>query len=139
MRRTLAPGDHPGQRPAPGSAADTIQRVTTADAGLPTNIGAPATRALSSAGYTELRQLSGVPVSELRKLHGVGPKALRLLQEALERQGLSLGLGPARDLMTTPEWDAVYTAAELAQLHGVGPKALRLLQEALQERGMSLG
>jgi SAM-dependent methyltransferase len=88
--------------------------VTSADAGLPANIGAPATRALISAGYTELRQLSGVPVSDLRKLHGVGPKALRLLQEALERQGLSLGLGPARDLMTTPEWDAAYTAAEPA-------------------------
>jgi len=88
--------------------------VTSADAGLPAAIGAPATRALISAGYTELRQLSGVPVSELRKLHGVGPKALRLLQEALERQGLSLGLGPARDLTTTPEWDAVYTGAEPA-------------------------
>jgi hypothetical protein len=27
----------------------------------------------------------------LKKLHGVGPKALRLLQEALERHGMSLG------------------------------------------------
>jgi hypothetical protein len=32
-----------------------------------------------------------VPAAELVKLHGVGPKALRLLQEALERQGMSLG------------------------------------------------
>ena len=29
--------------------------------------------------------------SELERLHGVGPKALRILQEALENQGLSLG------------------------------------------------
>jgi hypothetical protein len=32
-----------------------------------------------------------VPASELKKLHGVGPKALRILQEALEQQGMSLG------------------------------------------------
>ena len=32
-----------------------------------------------------------VQFAELGKLHGVGPKALRLLQEALERQGMSLG------------------------------------------------
>ena len=65
--------------------------MAAADEGLPRNIGAPATRALTAAGYTELRQLAGVPVAELEKLHGVGPKALRLLQEALEQQGLSLG------------------------------------------------
>ena len=64
--------------------------MAAADEGLPRNIGAPATRALTAAGYTELRQLAGVPVAELEKLHGVGPKALRLLQEALEQQGLSL-------------------------------------------------
>jgi hypothetical protein len=60
------------------------------DAGLPGNIGAPATRALTAAGYTELRQLANVPAAELRKLHGVGPKALRLLQAALAEQGMSL-------------------------------------------------
>jgi hypothetical protein len=65
--------------------------MAAADEGLPRNIGAPATRALTAAGYTELRQLAGVPVAELKKLHGVGPRALRLLQEALEQQGLSLG------------------------------------------------
>jgi hypothetical protein len=61
------------------------------DPGLPRNIGAPATRALTAAGYTELGQLAGVPAAELGKLHGVGPKALRLLQEALHAQGMSLG------------------------------------------------
>jgi hypothetical protein len=67
--------------------------MTSPDTGLPPNIGAPATRALTAAGYTELRQLAGVPAAELGKLHGVGPKALRLLREALREQGLSLG-GP---------------------------------------------
>lgn len=65
--------------------------MATPDTGLPKNIGAPATRALTAAGYTELGQLAGVPAADLGKLHGIGPKALRLLQEALERQGMSLG------------------------------------------------
>jgi DNA uptake protein ComE-like DNA-binding protein len=65
--------------------------MAAADQTMPRNIGAPATRALTAAGYTNLSQLADVPVAELKKLHGVGPKALRLLQEALEQQGLSLG------------------------------------------------
>jgi len=32
-----------------------------------------------------------VPASDLKKLHGMGPKALKLLQEALEQQDMSLG------------------------------------------------
>lgn len=63
--------------------------MTTPLDALPT-IGAPATRALNNAGYTELRQLAGVPVSELSKLHGVGPTALRLIEQALEEHGLAL-------------------------------------------------
>lgn len=58
---------------------------------LPRSIGAPATRALTAAGFTQLGQLANVPVADLKKLHGVGPKALRLLQESLEQRGLSLG------------------------------------------------
>jgi hypothetical protein len=58
---------------------------------LPKAIGAPATRALVAAGYTELSQLDGVPRQRLKALHGVGPKALRLLQAALEESGKSLG------------------------------------------------
>lgn len=66
-----------------GQAPGTIQRMSPPpESGLPANIGAPATRALIAAGYSELRQLASVPTSELRKLHGVGPKALKLLQEA---------------------------------------------------------
>lgn len=58
---------------------------------LPKGIGAPATRALVGAGCNRLNQLAGVPVTELKKLHGMGPKALRVLQEALEEEGQSLG------------------------------------------------
>jgi hypothetical protein len=65
--------------------------MATPDSGLPRSIGAPATRALTAAGYSELSQLANVPAAELSKLHGVGPKALRLLQEALQVQGKSLG------------------------------------------------
>ncbi|GAA1073260.1 MULTISPECIES: helix-hairpin-helix domain-containing protein [Kitasatospora] len=58
---------------------------------LPRNIGAPATRALTGAGYTRLDDLAGVPVAELKKLHGMGPKALERLQAALTERGKSLG------------------------------------------------
>ena len=51
---------------------------------IPKGVGAPATRALTAAGYTELSQLAGVPAAELKKLHGVGPKALRVIKAALE-------------------------------------------------------
>jgi hypothetical protein len=54
-------------------------------------IGAPATRALLGAGYRQLTELNGVPRRQLGELHGMGPKALRLLQEALETRGMSLG------------------------------------------------
>lgn len=58
---------------------------------LPRGIGAPATRALRAAGYTQLEQLVGVPERELAALHGVGPKAIRVLRTALDERGLSLG------------------------------------------------
>jgi predicted flap endonuclease-1-like 5' DNA nuclease len=67
-----------------------MTRVTT-ETGFPKGIGAPATRALTGAGYTDLKQLAGVPIADLKRLHGMGPKALRVLQQALEEQGLSLG------------------------------------------------
>ncbi len=71
-------------------AAGTVRHMVTPEAGLPATIGAPAIRALTAAGYTRLSQLANVPAAELKKLHGVGPKALRLLQEELERHGMSL-------------------------------------------------
>lgn len=65
--------------------------MTEPDPELPRSIGAPATRELTAAGYARLSQLANVSAAELGKLHGVGPKALRLLQEALEQHGMSLG------------------------------------------------
>ncbi|MGW0507071.1 DNA-binding protein [Micromonospora sp. NPDC003241] len=53
-------------------------------------IGAPATRALSAAGYTALRQLAGVPRAELARLHGMGTKALDIIEAALEQHDLGL-------------------------------------------------
>lgn len=51
-------------------------------------IGAPATRALTDAGYTRLSQLSDVSAADLLKLHGVGTKAIQILREALAQKGL---------------------------------------------------
>jgi hypothetical protein len=62
------------------SSLDTLPRI-----------GAPATRALTTAGYSSLGQLAGVPRAELAALHGMGPKALRILEEALAEHGLRLG------------------------------------------------
>ncbi|PYY63182.1 DNA-binding protein [Curtobacterium sp. MCSS17_011] len=49
-------------------------------------IGAPATRALRSAGVNTLADVRRVGVDELARLHGVGPTALRRLEEALEAE-----------------------------------------------------
>ncbi|AXO38100.1 MULTISPECIES: helix-hairpin-helix domain-containing protein [Micromonospora] len=53
-------------------------------------ISAPATRALTAAGYTTLRQLAGVPRAELARLHGMGPKALDVIEAALAEHDLRL-------------------------------------------------
>ncbi|MFJ1542743.1 helix-hairpin-helix domain-containing protein [Micromonospora chalcea] len=53
-------------------------------------IGAPATRALTAAGYTTLRQLADVPRAELARLHGMGPKALGVIEAALAEHDLRL-------------------------------------------------
>jgi hypothetical protein len=65
--------------------------MTDAATEFPKGLGAPATRALVGAGYSKLSELAGVPASKLKRLHGMGPKALRVLQEALEETGQSLG------------------------------------------------
>ncbi|RIJ77314.1 DNA-binding protein [Nakamurella silvestris] len=54
----------------------------TGDA-LPSGLGAPAERALASAGLTSLTDLTTVTERSVAELHGVGPKALRILTEAL--------------------------------------------------------
>ncbi|MGW4242599.1 DNA-binding protein [Nocardia sp. NPDC004722] len=60
------------------------------DSTWPRGIGAPATRALTAAGYTGVEQLAGVAERELLALHGMGPKAIRVLREALAARGLDL-------------------------------------------------
>jgi len=61
-----------------------------AEVALPKGIGAPATRALTAAGYMRLEQLDGVSADRLGALHGVGPKAVRVLREALAERGMAL-------------------------------------------------
>lgn len=63
--------------------------MTTSLDTLP-KIGAPATRALHSAGYTKLSQLAGASRAELAKLHGMGPRALGIIESALEEHQLNL-------------------------------------------------
>ncbi len=72
-----------------GHLADiVVPRKESLDA-LP-KIGAPATRALTSEGYTSLRQLAGVQRSDLGRLHGVGPRAVHLIERGLAQHGLQL-------------------------------------------------
>ena len=63
-----------------------------------TKIGAPATRALETAGYSRLEQLTKVTEAELGQLHGMGPKALGILRETLKEKGLSFKAGTVNDL-----------------------------------------
>ena len=60
-------------------------------------IGAPATRALKTAGYSRLEQLTKVSEAELGQLHGMGPKALVILRETLKEKGLSFKADSAND------------------------------------------
>jgi hypothetical protein len=53
-------------------------------------IGAPATRALNAAGYHSVEDLDGVSRASLLALHGVGPRAIRILDEAMREDGLSM-------------------------------------------------
>jgi hypothetical protein len=57
---------------------------------LPRSIGAPATRALRTAGLTSLESLVAVTEQDLAAMHGVGPIAIARLREALADAGLAL-------------------------------------------------
>lgn len=52
-------------------------------------IGRPATAALASVGIIYLDGAAAYGRENLAELHGVGPKALRLLDEAISRHGLT--------------------------------------------------
>jgi DNA-directed RNA polymerase alpha subunit len=56
----------------------------------PKGVGAPAARALTAAGFTDLTDLAGVPERDLAGLHGMGPKAVGILKAALAERGLAL-------------------------------------------------
>jgi hypothetical protein len=58
----------PRRQPSQGSAALAFPPVTPLDELL--KISAPATRALSNAGYTSLGQLADVPRTDVAALHG---------------------------------------------------------------------
>jgi hypothetical protein len=56
---------------------------------LPQKLGAPAERALTSAGIKNLKQLTKFTEAEIKQLHGVGPNAIGKLRQALTDKGLS--------------------------------------------------
>jgi hypothetical protein len=57
---------------------------------LPARLGAPARRALDSAGIRSLDDLTDWTRDELLDLHGIGPKAMRTLTDTLDIHGQSL-------------------------------------------------
>ena len=71
-------------------------------------IGAPATRALAAIGVTRLEQLQQHRAEDLLALHGIGPKAIRVLQAALDEQGVAFA--GARDI--PPEVEAYIDALD---------------------------
>lgn len=54
---------------------------------FPNGLAQPAQRALTAAGYQNLKQLSKISEAEIKKLHGIGPNAIDLLRRALEAKG----------------------------------------------------
>lgn len=65
-------------------------RDTPAQIGDLPPIGRPANSALIAAGIGSLAQVAACNRSQLLAMHGVGPKAVRILEAALEAQGLRL-------------------------------------------------
>jgi predicted Fe-Mo cluster-binding NifX family protein len=53
------------------------------------SIGAPAIRALESAGIKDLHDLTQWSEADLLALHGMGPKAVGLLRARLADEGLA--------------------------------------------------
>ena len=63
--------------------------MTPQESDLPSELAAPAQRALVGAGYLRLEQLTKVSETQLKQLHGIGPNALKTLRRALDAKGLS--------------------------------------------------
>ncbi len=70
--------------------------MTQQERDFPTDLSAPARRALDAAGYLRLDQLARVSEAELERLHGIGPKSIRQLRSALDARGLSFADGQNR-------------------------------------------
>jgi len=62
---------------------------------FPPRIGAPATRALTTAGIKDASDLAQWTKTDLLSLHGMGPKAVRLLQDYMHEQGFVFPAGDA--------------------------------------------
>ena len=56
---------------------------------LPTNIAAPARRALAAQNIQQLEDLTQWTEEDLAALHGIGPNALAKLRDALAARGLA--------------------------------------------------
>ena len=80
----LSPRRRGGRRRLAGRPARTAPRPT----GTPSDVGAPAARALRAAGLTTLEAVAAVTEAEVAAMHGVGPVALTKLREALARHSL---------------------------------------------------
>jgi hypothetical protein len=56
---------------------------------FPPGLAEPALRALLTAGFSELSDLTQLTRALFASLHGIGPKAVRVVEAALNDQGLS--------------------------------------------------
>ena len=56
---------------------------------LPTGIPNPALRVLQAAGISKLEDFTSISEKELLKLHGMGPKAIKIISDALDKEGLN--------------------------------------------------
>jgi len=54
---------------------------------FPAGLSGPALRALARAGIRSMAQLALRSEDEVASLHGMGPKGVRLLKDALAKQG----------------------------------------------------
>ena len=67
----------------------SMNQKSRRESDLPSELSAPAQRALDGAGIYRLNQLTKVSEAEIARLHGIGPKALNQLRQALAAKGLA--------------------------------------------------
>lgn len=92
-------------------------------------LGAPARRALESAGIKTLSRLSRYSEKDLMALHGFGPGSLPAIREALDQVGLQLkSIDPT---MPIPVRKPTNTAEYLVNLPNAHRKALETLRKQI--------